>query len=348
MRDFFKRFGGIVYILLITLALGIWLLASDELPIILNTLGDLDARWMWGCVGCIGLYLFLRAAAIKYYLRSDGHRISWINATLVTGVGQFYSAITPSASGGQPLQVLAMIKMGMPASAATATVSVKFIGFQLAVMLSGGALWATHFEAVTQQLGPYRWLVTLGYFINAALMVLVALTIFKSRIVDGIVNFFIRLCVRLRLIKKEEKVRNNAFSALSEYRDALKRLIDHPRDAIVIIVLCFVQVLSYMSVIVCLYHGFKLSGAVDSNLLTLQVLLFIAAAFVPLPGAAGAQEGGFFLFFNGIFPGDTLLPAMLCWRFFTYYLLLILGFFGVVSNSVGVMIRENREKKGNE
>ena len=57
-----------------------------------------------------------------------------------------------------------------------------------------------------------------------------------------------------------------------------------------------------MLVPLCLYRAFGLSGWAPADLFTLQLLLFIAAAFVPLPGAAGAQEGGFYLFFRGVFP----------------------------------------------
>ena len=60
-------------------------------------------------------------------------------------------------------------------------------------------------------------------------------------------------------------------------------------------------------------------------IMTLQLLLFIAAAFVPLPGAAGAQESGFCVFFHGIFQEESLMAAMVCWRFFSYYLLLVVG-----------------------
>jgi len=54
---------------------------------------------------------------------------------------------------------------------------------------------------------------------------------------------------------------------------------------------------------------------------------------VPLPGAAGAQESGFCVFFRGIFPEDSLAAAMLCWRWFTYYLLMILGLIMMAAGS---------------
>ena len=40
-------------------------------------------------------------------------------------------------------------------------------------------------------------------------------------------------------------------------------------------------------------------------LLTLSLLLFISASYTPLPGASGAQEGGFLYYFRNIFTGGT-------------------------------------------
>ena len=52
-------------------------------------------------------------------------------------------------------------------------------------------------------------------------------------------------------------------------------------------------------------------------------------AFVPLPGASIATEGGFYALFTVYF-GDSRLAAMLIWRFLTYYLTIVLGLAAVL------------------
>ena len=61
------------------------------------------------------------------------------------------------------------------------------------------------------------------------------------------------------------------------------------------------------------------------ELITMGVLLYIGASYTPLPGASGAQEGGFAVLFKGIFPDARLFVALLIWRFSTYYLNVIVG-----------------------
>ena len=49
--------------------------------------------------------------------------------------------------------------------------------------------------------------------------------------------------------------------------------------------------------------------------------------------AAGAQEGGFYVFFQNVFPADKLVGALLLWRFFTYYFTMIVCFGAVLYDS---------------
>lgn len=325
MRQILKKYSGLIYVALITALMAFLLLRSDELGQIWSTLGALDARWVWAAAGCVALYLFLRMATLIYYLARRGHRISWIQAAGVTGAGQFYSAITPSASGGQPMQVLWLHRLNVPASLGTACASAKFLGFQTAMLSLGGLAWLLRRQMVARQLYGLRWLVLLGYAVNALLIIAIILTLPKSRIMDRLILLLIRLGRKLHIVKDGDAVLVSFQTAMRDYREALIQLLRRPADALIVYLLSAAQIAAYMSVAICLYRAFGLSGTDGLSILTLQLMLFIAAAFVPLPGAAGAQEGGFFVFFRGVFPDGQLMAAMISWRFFSYYLLLFAG-----------------------
>jgi uncharacterized membrane protein YbhN (UPF0104 family) len=79
---------------------------------------------------------------------------------------------------------------------------------------------------------------------------------------------------------------------------------------------------------------------------TLQTLLYISASFVPLPGASGAQEYGFTLFFGSIFPGTMMIGVIVVWRIMTYYLLMATGFAAVLAEGgMRFLEEEQKEKK---
>ena len=122
-----------------------------------------------------------------------------------------------------------------------------------------------------------------------------------------------------------EAVLARTYDVLDTYHEAVHGLL---RSPVQILIQCLCSALSLLALtgsIVFVYYAFGLSGTSWDELLTLSFLLFVSASYTPLPGASGAQEGGFMYYFNGIFPGGTKGLALLIWRFFTYYLFLFTG-----------------------
>jgi len=89
--------------------------------------------------------------------------------------------------------------------------------------------------------------------------------------------------------------------------------------------LSMAQTVCLMLVPVLVYRALGLSGTPWYHLLTVACMLFVSASYTPLPGASGAQEGGFLLYFRGLMPEGTISIALLVWRFMTYYLCLLVG-----------------------
>jgi uncharacterized protein (TIRG00374 family) len=63
------------------------------------------------------------------------------------------------------------------------------------------------------------------------------------------------------------------------------------------------------------------------------VYIFIMSSFVPIPGAAGGVELGFVSFFANFVPKKLLPPALIIWRFITFYLPTLVG--GIIYNFFG-------------
>ena len=73
------------------------------------------------------------------------------------------------------------------------------------------------------------------------------------------------------------------------------------------------------------YVGLELNGHTWGQVVTMHLLEYISAAYTPLPGASGAQEAVFSIYFGKIFSGPSTLAGLLLWRFFTYYIAIIGG-----------------------
>ncbi|OYD17550.1 hypothetical protein CH333_00555 [candidate division WOR-3 bacterium JGI_Cruoil_03_44_89] len=71
-------------------------------------------------------------------------------------------------------------------------------------------------------------------------------------------------------------------------------------------------------------RGIGLSPPVLQTMIT-QIILSYLLLFAPTPGASGIAEGGGFLLFKPLCPEHLLGIFIVLWRFFSYYLLVILG-----------------------
>ena len=105
-----------------------------------------------------------------------------------------------------------------------------------------------------------------------------------------------------------------------------------------------IGLLALFGTTVFVYYAFGMSGTPWYQALTISCLLFVSASYTPLPGASGAQEGGFLLYFQGIFKNGTIGLALLIWRFFTYYLYLIVGVFTILLEKI-ILRREARKRE---
>ena len=120
-------------------------------------------------------------------------------------------------------------------------------------------------------------------------------------------------------------------------------LIHSPGQILMQILFSALSMLGMTGSIVFTYYAFGLSGTPWYQILTMSCLLFVSASYTPLPGASGAQEGGFMAYFAGIFTDGTIGVGLLIWRFFTFYLYLVVGVFTILLEKL-ILRREAKKR----
>ncbi len=320
-----KRVLSALFIIVSVAAVFCIAFANPELSDAWDALRSLDARWIAGLFFCWAGYAFFDALGTWSCLRKQGFRLGLGTVLGVTLIGFYYSNITPGASGGQPMQVNSLRKYGVPVGNGTTTVTVRLISnqFMVSVLSLVFLLWNRSF--VYQQLQGAIWFVRVGWVINFAVVPLVLLAAFQRKLIRRLASGLISLLFRLRLVKDRDAAIEKTNSVLDTYHTAIHDLFRSPGQLLIQCLCSAVSLLALTGSIVFVYFAFGLSGTPWYHLLTLSFLLFISASYTPLPGASGAQEGGFMYYFNGVFPGGTKGLALLIWRFFTYYLFLFTG-----------------------
>ncbi len=321
--------------------------SNSELENAWEALGSLDPKWVLGIFACWFAYMFFDALSGWIYLRSVGFRLSIGRAVNACLIGFYYSNITPSSAGGQPMQVNSLRKAGIPVGYGTMTATIRFVCNQFAVTVMCLIFWLLNREFAAQQLGDKIWLARVGLVINFAAVPLFLMAAFQRNLIQRIAIGVIRLGVRLRLVRNEEAAIASTTNVLDTYHEALRELSRRPGQIMVQVLCSCLSLGGAMGAIYFVYHAFGFTGTPWYQLMTISFLLFISASYTPLPGASGAQEGGFLLYYANIIPGDRIGLALLVWRFFTYYLFLIVGVVMVIWEKV-LLAAERRRKKRKE
>ena len=341
-----KRIVSFLFIALSITAVFFIAFSNQELHNAWDAIKEMNIGWLGGIFLCWLAYTFFDGMNYWCYLKRQGFRISIGRAVNVALIGFYYSNITPSAAGGQPMQVNSMRKAGIPVGYGTMAVTIRFITNQTVTSVIALVLFLMNKEFVYRQLAGAIWFVRIGWLINFAAVPLVLLAAFKRNWIQKLAVLLINGLERIRLIRNKEITISKVTEVLDTYHTALLDLMHSPGQILLQFACSTASLMGLFCTVIFVYHAFGLSGTPWTHLLTLSSLLFISASYTPLPGASGAQEGGFLLYYQGIFRDGTIGLALLIWRFFTFYLYLIVGAFTVVLERI--ILRREAAKKKNE
>ncbi len=347
MNRTIKRVLSALVIIISITAVIIIAFSNPEMKNAWKALASMDLKWVLGLFLCWAAYAGFEGCGTWSYLRSKGYKINLGRVIGVALIGFYYSNITPSAAGGQPMQVNSLRKAGIPVAYGTTAVTIRFVSNQLTIcMMTLGLLIANRTFAYNQ-LGGLIWAARIGWAINFIAVPLVLLAAFKRNLIQAVIEWLISLLAKMHLVRDKEATITKITEILDSYHAAMIALIHSPGQILMQILFSALSMLGMTGSIVFTYYAFGLSGTPVYQILTMICLLFVSASYTPLPGASGAQEGGFMAYFAGIFTDGTIGVGLLIWRFFTYYMFLIVGV-GTVLNDKRLIRREKKRKQAEE
>lgn len=333
-------------LLLVTLAVVVGIgLNGNDLEELSAALRRLSLPYLLLCVACWALYVLFNALNMYHFLRVMKHPVKLCYCLYAAMIGIYYSDVTPGATGGQPMEMYTLSKHGVPVGISGSGMAVKFVVFHVVLLVTGTVLWITNAGFVREHAQGSLWFIVLGYVANSFTIGMVTLMAISQKAVRWLIDQCIRIGVRLHLCKHPEASREKWENHCASFLSSVQMMMRRPRDLLVQCLIALGHLMSLMLVILAVYHALGLQGVNSAQLITMGVLLYIGAGYTPLPGASGAQEGGFAVLFQGIFPDALLFVALMIWRFCTYYLSVLVGAALTVVENVSALRRQKQEQR---
>ncbi len=294
-----------------------------------SDLGQLNWWWLLPALGCLVLSIGFEAFNLNLLCRKIGYKRSIRESTVFASSDIYFSAITPSATGGQPAAAYYMTKSGIPLSLSTAVLVLNVTIYTVGLLVISGF-------AMIADLGTFlafdtfqQVCVIIGIVFHAILIIACLVCMFSKRVIYFLGNVFYGLLAKLHLVKnKDEKIR--AFRRSVEgYRAAFGIVKEHPwllptllangiLQRIILAPITYFVLLAMQP----LFGGAALPGFWE--VFMMQLYCTVGASAMPLPGGMGIAETLFNGMFSTICDADNLrVLAMLLSRGFSSYLAII-------------------------
>ena len=321
-----KKMTYVLNILFMIVILGFTfyaLLRGEDIGDIFQAIRRADKSWLVFAVGCAVLYLLLQAASLKIIMHSLGAAMGFIQSVKYTFICFLFNAITPSASGGQPMQIYYMRQDGIPVGASTMALLFWTILYKVALLLIEGFVYLFHRNFLHHYLGRYYWLFLLGIGVTFVSILLYSVVVFSKNGAKNLAYAGTWICHKLRIIRKKEKFLKRLDSTLEIYQEGAVYMRSHWEVVLAVLLVTLVQRISYFAVtwFVCLALGQHQCSA--GEVIMLQSFVSVCIDILPFPGGVGANESFFVTIFKKVMKKKTAFSAMFLSRGASFYVLLV-------------------------
>lgn len=308
---------------------------GEDLGEIAQALSEVRKVWLLPAVGCVVLFLWGEAITLRYLLGTQQISVSPGTCFLFSTVGFFFNCITPSASGGQPMQLYYMRRKNIPLPIATLVLMVITITYKSVLVFLGLGILLFGHSFVHTYLMDILPIFYLGIGLNVACVGLLLLLLFRTSLAKAILWKLLHLLEKLRLLHNSEHLRSRVDTAIGRYEQSAAFFSTHKAVVGKVFAITFLQRIFLFASTYFVYLAFGLRGISPVTIILLQAVISIAADMMPLPGGMGISETLFLAIFDPIFGEALLLPGMVLSRGLSYYTeLLISALFTVVAHFV--------------
>ena len=317
---------NVLILILITL-LVLYFSLKDDFHNIVDQIMNINVWLLFLAFIMVIIYWFLRSKAVSVFTKKFSPKTTYWSSLQMMLRTQFFNAVTPFATGGQPYQVYHLIKDGISATTSTSVIIQNFIVYQIAMILLGCiAVVLNQIFGVFARSSILRQLVTLGFIINTAVIVVLFIVAFSTKMNKKLVRLGITILTKLKLVKDKEKKLKEWDEYINNFHESAEILLENKWHFILtilynLIALCCLYSIPY--ILLCATGDFT-SFDLPTAIMTSAYVMLIGS-FVPIPGGSGGLEYGFVSFYGTFITGSTLMAIMLLWRFVTYYFGMIVG-----------------------
>lgn len=286
---------------------------------LINSSLKVSTLWIVMAVAVHLLNISIDTTIIYLFIKQTTPHFRFYDALVASMVGQFFCAVTPSSTGGQPMQILTMSRMGVKGANATSALIQKFLVWQFTLTAYSIIAVCARFSFFANSLSPVMWIFAIiGFLAQIAMIVALLLASFAKNLTKKIVGGLFNFLGKIKVLKNIEEKKITLNNQLDSFHENNKELNKNKALLVKVYALTAVQMTAFFLVPYCIAMSFNISCSAF-DMICAQAYVNMVSSLVPLPGGSGAAEYSFSAFFASYFTPETIKSAILIWRTITYY-----------------------------
>lgn len=313
--------------IIVSLALLVRTVDFDQL----NLMREIRPGYLILALGLMFLMWLVQGVRLQVLASALDEKVSLKNGIKNYLAGAFVSNVTPFASGGGPVQVLLLNKMGLSLGKASSIIIVQWV-FRHVFF---GLLGPIFFLFYRHMIDPGR--LPDGVFQSAvigsiSITIVLLFFVWKPQVIPMVANGVLRLpLIRSFLAKREnlklsiDQLIQQSFREIEVFHECLWRLAAEKRTELILGIVftgLFWTFFFMIAPVILIGLGSQPNFA---RAFIMQTIMFLILPYIPTPGASGVAELTFAAFFAPFVPVHLIGILAIAWRILTFYMMIIFG-----------------------
>lgn len=289
------------------------------------------------------MFVVFEGLGIRTMVVESGEKCSYRKGMVYAATDIYFSAITPSAIGGQPASAYFMMQDGISGGVCAVALLCGLMMYSISIVVIGVICIIVCPDVIMKFSLPSRILILIGAIAQVVLVILFYMLLRHSSILHKTGNFFLDLMKKLHLTKHYEERREKLDRNIDTYSRECKYLKERPKLLAKMLFFNIGQRLSLMLVTVFCFIGFTKRYDLIMEVLAIQCLVTVGSNCVPIPGAMGVYDLLLVDGFTVLVPEFMAVNMELVSRSLSFYVCLIGCGIIVLMKYFFLMLREHRE-----
>ncbi len=256
------------------------------------------ASWKWILLAfvCMLGFIIFEGLAIVVLANAFGYRKKAKRGLFYAAPDIYFSALTPSATGGQPASAFFMMKDKIPGAVTTIILLINLTLYTTSIIVIGIVCFLAGPGMLAKFGTLSKLMIIIGFCFQFILLAVFVLLVYKEKIVMKIANFGMRILYKMHLVRDIEKRQKHLKEVEQQYKECAKAIKDNKKSIFIAFLCNFMQRISQILVSVCVFIAVEGSITRAMDAFVAQGFVVLGSNSVPIPGAVGAAD---YLFIDG-------------------------------------------------